>query len=262
MDVKFHITSDGWLDRFTCTACKKEIDEFVIPAKVDGKEVWSIEQLTRSFSKLKDHGVRRIKKIKIEEGVREAQAWAFAGIGIEIDEMLWPSSCDKIPVSCFYATPLEEIKGIDNIKKIGKSAFACTNLKTITWPSDCEKIPEGCFYNTPLKEIHNLDLAKEIGEYAFARTNLKTITWPVNCDRIPVNCFRGSTTEEIKFPAGGIMDIDLYKLAFTFRNIKKIDLSALGVVNFIKGCPGVDYQKLYEGMKDILCLPYYVSGLE
>lgn len=64
MDVKFHITSDGWLDRFTCTACKKEIDEFVIPAKVDGKEVWSIEQLTRSFSKLKDHGVRRIKKLK------------------------------------------------------------------------------------------------------------------------------------------------------------------------------------------------------
>ena len=218
MNIKFDVTIDGCLKGFTCDSCETEIDELVIPAKVDGKEVSSIGELELSFSKLEDQGVKKIKKIKIEDGIREVKSWAFANIKIEIDEL--------------------------------------------HWPSDCEKIPEGCFYNTPLKEIHNLDLAKEIGEYAFARTNLKTITWPVNCDRIPVNCFRGSTIEEITFPAGGIRDIDLYKLAFTFRNIKKIDLSALGVVNFIKGCPGVDYQKLYKGMKGILRLPYYVTGLE
>ena len=306
MDIKFNVAIDGCLKSFTCDSCETEIDEFVIPAKVDGKGVSSIGRLGTSFSKLKEQGVKKIKRVIIEEGVKEIKNWAFANIKIEIDELhwtsdcekipeecfngtplkeikgiervkkigasafsysdlktiTWPASCEKIPEECFNGTPLKEIKGIEHVKKIGESAFSRTNLKTITWPASCEKIPEECFNGTPLEEITGIEHVKEIGEYAFARTNLKTITWPVNCEEISTGCFCDSTIEAITFPSGGIRDIDLFDLAFSNVDIKKIDLSALGIVNFIKDYPGVDYQKLYDEMKEILRLPYYVTELE
>ena len=61
MDIKFNVAIDGCLKSFTCDSCETEINKFVIPAKVDGKEVSSIGELEHSFSKLKDHGVKRIK---------------------------------------------------------------------------------------------------------------------------------------------------------------------------------------------------------
>ena len=262
MDIKFHVTSDGWLDRFTCAACEKEIDEFVIPAKVGCKEVCSIGILYSSFSKLIDRGVERIKRVVIEDEIKEILDGAFAKIKIEIDEVHWPAQCERIPRDCFYNTPLKEIQGINNVKKIGESAFACTNLKTITWPASCDEIPESCFYATPLEGIKGIDNVKKIGVSAFAYTELKTITWPVNCERIPVDCFCRSNLEEIIFPSGEIRDIDLYDLAFSNVDIKKIDLSIVDAVNFIRGHSDVDYQKLYEEMKSILKLPYYVTGLE
>ena len=264
MDIKFHVNRHGHLYDFEVPEDlgDDEISEFVIPAKVDGKEVSSIGRLETSFSKLKEQGVKKIKRVIIEEGIREVQDWAFAEIGIEIDEMLWPTSYENISRYCFYNTHLKAIKGIEHVKKIGEYAFAKTNLKTITWPANCEKIPTECFRLTPLEEITGIEHVKKIGEYAFTYTELKTITWPVDCEGIPANCFRGSTIEEIIFPSGGIRDIDLYDFTFSNVNIKKIDLSALGVVNFIKGCPGVDYQKLYDEMKEILRLPYYVTELE
>ena len=262
MDIKFNVAIDGCLKSFTCDSCETEIDEFVIPAKVDGKGVSSIGRLGTSFSKLKEQGVKKIKRVIIEEGVKEIKNWAFANIKIEIDELHWTSDCEKIPEECFNGTPLKEIKGIERVKKIGASAFSYSDLKTITWPASCEKIPEECFNGTPLEEITGIEHVKEIGEYAFARTNLKTITWPVNCEEISTGCFCDSTIEAITFPSGGIRDIDLFDLAFSNVDIKKIDLSAVDAVNFIRGHLDVDYKELYEKMKEILCLPYYVSGLE
>ena len=273
MDIKFHVNRHGHLYDFEVPEDlgDDEISEFVIPSKVDSQEVYSIGRLSESFSKLKNHGVKRIKRVIIEEGVEKIKNWAFAKIDIEIDAVLWPTSCENISPCCFYKTPLKAIKGIEYVKEIGAYAFERTHLKTITWPSNCEKIPTECFSDTPLEEVTGIEHVKEIGECAFAYTKLKNITWPVDCERIPANCFRGSTIEEIIFPAGGVKDIDLYDFTssndlydFTSSNvnIKKIDLSALGIVNFIKGHPGVDYQKLYEKMKSILKLPYYVNGLE
>ena len=262
MNIKFDVTIDCCLKGFTCDSCETEIDELVIPAKVDGKEVSSIGGLKLSFSKLEDQGVKKIKKIKIEDGIREVKSWAFANIKIEIDELHWPSDCEKIPEGCFYNTPLKEIHNLDLAKEIGEYAFAKTNLKTITWPANYDEIPRTCFFCTPLKEIQGINNVKKIGEYAFAKTNLKTITWPSNCDEFFKNCFFDSSIEEITFPAGGIKDIDLFDLAFSNVDIKKIDLSAVDAVNFIRGHLDVDYKELYEKMKEILCLPYYVSGLE
>ena len=221
MNIKFNVAIDCCLKSFTCDSCETEIDEFVIPAKVGDNKVSAICRLGNSFDKLKKQdGVKKIKRLVIEEGIKEIEGWAFANIEIEIDEVVLPDSCEEIHFFCFYNTSLGGIQGIDHVKKIG--------------------------------------------ECAFAHTKLKNITWPVNCERIPVDCFCYSTIEAIIFPSGGIRDIDLYDLDLACResNIKKIDLSEMCAVNFIKGHPGVDYQKLYDEMKEILCLPYYVTRLE
>ena len=65
MNIKFYVAEDGCLEDFTCGTCEEGIDELVIPAKVDGQEVYSIGRLSYSFSKLKDHGVKRIKSLVI-----------------------------------------------------------------------------------------------------------------------------------------------------------------------------------------------------
>ena len=397
MKIKFNIDRNGCLYSFSSTDGHCEvIEEFIIPSKIKGREVSSIGQLTNSFRELRGIGVKKIENLIIEDGIKFINNYAFSNIKLEIDNFYWPTSCTEIPAFCFDGSYIERVKGIENVKFVGKdafsrtqrlieinwpqhcfqipaecfsysriekisgienvtqikksafattdlksftwpkgcfsvpekcfcdsileningleavktigqAAFANTNLKSIKWPTKCKHIPEGCFcnspiksisninrvtrvsnsafektklktiiwptscaeipfccfYNTPLKEIKEIDNVREIGEYAFARTNLKTITWPSNCEKIPYNCFENSSLEEIIFSNyRGIKDIDLYNLySFIYlsgNNIKKIDLSAVGAVNFIETRSNVDYKKLLEKMESIICFPYYV----
>ena len=66
MKIKFNIDRNGCLYSFSSTDDHCEvIEEFIIPSKIKGREVSSIGELEHSFSKLKDHGVKRIKSLVI-----------------------------------------------------------------------------------------------------------------------------------------------------------------------------------------------------
>lgn len=72
---------------------------------------------------------------------------AFSGTNL-LDSIDWPAGCEEIPDGCFSLSGLSKITGIENVVKIGCSAFKSTKLTSIAIPCKCEKIPSDCFAKT------------------------------------------------------------------------------------------------------------------
>ena len=170
------------------------IEEFKIPAVVDGKQILGIsETMHIAFEYLRDKGVKEIKKLIVEDGIEYVDPWAFSQISIKIDEFYWPSTCNTIPHGCFDSSAICEIKGIDNVTTIGPSAFAYSEIGKMVWPAKCYTIPEGCFFDSNLKEITGIESLKAIKESAFSLTDIGTFVWPQKCKGIPKKCFEFCT---------------------------------------------------------------------
>ena len=404
MDIKFRTRKNGSGEieivafDFPEGDCKEVLDKIIIPSNIGEDKIDRIsDTIHLSFERMQRYGVKIIKKIVVENGIKFVDSFSFSSIDIEIDEFYWPSSCEAIPEFCFEATNIKSIKGIENVKHIGncafcgtglkeicwpypclkiprrcffcshlesitgieevtqieESAFDTTDFKSFTWPRSCTSIPKNCFFNTPLKEIEGIENVKHIGSCAFANTSLIELKWPLKCRRIPRGCFSGSSIKVISninnvtnvgcgafkksnicritwpdkckiipedcfsgallkeihgmervceirrgafdntlikefvwpanvismscsflhgcyfldniiFAPGEMRDVDVYSsfLGLNLKTIKSIDLSAVTAVNFVARYTNIDYKKLYERMKGLLRLPYYVNGLE
>ena len=169
---------------------KQVIEEFKIPSVVEGRKIDAIsDTIHLSFRELKKRGTMQIKRVIVEDGIKNVDSWAFSNIFIKIDEFYWPATCDTIPVSCFSSSAIREIKGIDHVKQIGHNAFNATALVKIKWPSQCLDIPERCFISSALREIDGTENVTKIEKSAFELTNIEKFTWPAACTAIPERCF-------------------------------------------------------------------------
>ena len=118
------------------------IEEFIIPSVVDGKQILVISTMRASFQSLWVKGVKQIKRLIVEDGIKRVANWAFAYIRVKIDEFYWPSTCNTIPKGCFYCSTLKNISGIEDVTEIGPESFGLTEIEIFNWPP---KISANCF---------------------------------------------------------------------------------------------------------------------
>ena len=122
--------------------------------------------------------------------------------GCRIDKVIWPSSCDYIPETCFYESSVKEIDNIDHVTNIGKAAFSRTKcLEHISWPKNCSSIPIHCFSYSSLKSI-DIGSVSEIGGLAFAfADNIESIDLSNSLvNVIGERAFYGLSREKVSFP--------------------------------------------------------------
>ncbi len=81
-------------------------------------------------------------------------------------------------------TNLTEVKGLENIKSIGKGAFyRCSSLESLTIPSNVTTIEPWAFRNSGLKSMNIPAGVKTLGNYAFAEcSNLEEFTFSDDCE--------------------------------------------------------------------------------
>ena len=234
MKIEFLINDRGELYDFKTSEEEEEIGEFRIPSIVNGVKVESIGDLRHAFLNLYDHGVEKIKKLIIEDGIKKIAGFAFSDIVIEIDTVVWAKTCLTIPQSCFDSSPIRNVEGIEQVYKIGSCAFYGTQLKRFSWPKNCKMIPHSCFAWSTIETIIGIENVEKIESCAFYSSN---------------------HLEETIFEGTGIKDIDLECLR-DLKNVKKIDLSRCGAVNLLNAT-----DPKYAEVKGKLILPYYVTEI-
>lgn len=236
------------------------IEEFIIPSVVDGKQILVISTMRASFQSLWVKGVKQIKRLIVEDGIKRVANWAFAYIRVKIDEFYWPSTCNTIPHGCFDSSAICGIKGIDNVTTIEPYAFAYSEISEMVWPATCSTIPKGCFYCSTLKNISGIEDVTEIGPESFGLTEIEIFNWP---PKISANCFSLGNCYHLKkivFDGCEMKDIDLNIFSSLFATIEEIDLSKIHIVNLTKSISDDSmYFKILDRLKDKLHLPYYVN---
>lgn len=119
-----------------------------------------------------------LMKTAIAKSILSVQESAFEGCTSLTDVTL--SNCTTIEDHAFEnCTALKDVKGIDNVKKIGNFAFAQDNILSAYDFSECSSIGYGAFatrsgftrltatIDSIKKEYMNFPKCKEIGDYAF-----------------------------------------------------------------------------------------------
>lgn len=134
-------------------------------------------------------GCKNLKKVTLNEGLKEINNLAFADTNIE--EITIPSTVEEIEHSAFFmcynlkiVTLNEGLKGINNL------AFNDTNIEEITIPSTVEKIGYGAFFGCKYLSAVSLNEGlKEIGPAAFYKTSIEEITIPSTLKEIKSDAF-------------------------------------------------------------------------
>ena len=256
MKVEYIVNNKGELYSFKTSEEEEVVEEFKIPSTVGGVKIESIGNLKDTFRNLYAHGVKQIKKLIIENGIKKMAEFAFADIVIEIDTVYWPKSCTVIPLFSFSRSNIKSIVGVENVEKIELAAFQETLLKYFNWPERCKVVSSHCFYKChALEQLVGLEEVADIGIAAFNETALKTFCWPASVSATEtclflLNC---EHLEEINFGGVGIKDVDLACLSY-LKDVKKIDLSGCGAVNLLN-CSSEEGCKV----RDKVVLPYYVT---
>lgn len=106
------------------------------------------------------------RKITIDDRISAIQEDAF--FEADVEEIVWPASCRRIPACCFSCSTVSKISNIDNVCTVEERGFSRIHgLIDIKWPSACDTIPYGCFYSSTLKSVTNLDHVASIETEAF-----------------------------------------------------------------------------------------------
>ena len=146
-----------------------------------------------------------------------------------LETLTFPKDCENIPDACCYSNgnnvyKLKNITFPDNMKTIGKYAFAGISLEELLLPSALTSVGEFAFYNN--KNLENVEMESLIGSCtfgpsAFASSGVKHVTLSEGVDGISTNMFaQCGSLESIRIPttaetihAGAFADcISLHKL--------------------------------------------------
>lgn len=180
----------------------------------------------------------KLTKVVIPEGYTKVGDQTFCllnennGASTKLTEVVLPSTLEEIGESAFRnCSGLKSIKLNDNLKTIGKFAFAGTGLTSLTLPKNLDKVCDGAFWN--LKQLYVIELNENlryIGNGAFG------------CDGDLVDKCKTQTT--IKIPASV-----KYIGAYAFSERKYQDVYFLGKVAPV--CPEGTFEdgqnKRHEG---------------
>jgi hypothetical protein len=162
-----------------------------------------------------------IGELIIPEGIQVITTGAFPHL--VADKLVWPSTCDVIPESCFSGTFIKQFEGFENVRDIKETAFYSSKYLTeFDWPKNAKEIPRECFSNcSKLEVIRGIENVDTIGRSAFTYTSIKKFVWPEQCRVIPMRCFAGAPLEEIALP-GPITAIK--RECFEQTNITELNL--------------------------------------
>lgn len=280
MEIEFFADKGSLYDFRVLGKINEGIEEVRIPSMARGDQ--KVKSIPGEFGKtfwkwLYKKGVKKVKRLVIEDGIEKIGEGAFSEIQIRIETVYWPKTCKVIPGYCFYASCIESLIGVEEVEVIGESAFEGSNLLKFAWPPKCKEIPHWCFRGSNLTQITNIEKVTHVGWAAFATTiELRNINWPESCEEIPACCFQLSglqeltwvrngpikiyacafnrTAAEIKI-VGGIVDFDI-EILINNSDIKKIDLTNCSAVNLLNATNSSTNE-----LKGKLLLPYYATEI-
>lgn len=121
------------------------VTEVEIPATYEGKTVTRIGE--DAFD-----GMTKMRKLTLNEGVREIETNAFSGC-TNLDDITLPSSLRKIGNYAFVNVPyIESITLPEGLEEIGSAVFSgCVSLKNISIPNSIKKVGGNLFSKDALK---------------------------------------------------------------------------------------------------------------
>ena len=162
-DIEFIVNEEGAI-----VYMEGKADEIFIPSVFpDGTRVTC---LGFSFCHLYD----TCSKLVVDNEISIIVDGAFRNS--DVLDVVWPSSCEKIPPSCFNGSNIRKIHNIDHVVEVGNSAFADSGIEEIVWPSSCDIIPSNCFLGSTLRSITNIDHVRVVDVAAFGKTFLNDET--------------------------------------------------------------------------------------
>ena len=176
---------------------------------------------------------------KIPAGITTVCDRAYSGVAV--NKAVLPSSVETIDNNAFAYTTLSEIN-LENVKNIGKYAFAGTQLAKVELPAAITSIPDYTFYDcNDLKEVVINGELKTVGASAFrntyinlgdfltSNTKLETvgkaafqnvpwsnITIPANVKTVGANAFAESNNTKFVLIKGSTAGFDMK--AFGVKN--------------------------------------------
>lgn len=139
-------------------------EELIIPHEFPNGE--KVEVIDTQFFMVEGF----VDRLIVSDGITEFRSGAF--VNANIDNVFWPSTCNKIPLCCFETSNVKHLHNIEHVVEVGNSAFAYSEIKSLSWPDDCSSIPKDCFICSKIRTLDNVSHISSIGTKAFARSFL------------------------------------------------------------------------------------------
>ena len=196
---------DSFTKEVSISCNDKSITEFTIPSTYRGYKITGID----SFANCKN-----LKSIKIPEGIKSIESYAFEGC-TSLNNVVLPNSVSFLGNYAFIGcTSLEKIQLSSKLNYLSDGCFAyCTNLKNITIPENITTIGYCAFENcTNLENLKIPQTVTSINPFAF---------YPNPEDsNLTLYVFRGSEAEMYAINYGINYKLCKYKLDNKSTNIK------------------------------------------
>ena len=130
----------------------------------------------------------------------------------------------KIGSSAFSNLHIRKIKLSENLKEIGKNAFAGTKfLSKVRIPDSVLNIPSGCFYMSTF--THGIELSQQLENIdweAFKYTEIDELQIPDSVRNLGVESFLGSHIRKVGLPKN-LVDISEESFSYT-HNLEEIEI--------------------------------------
>ncbi len=173
-DFDYTELSDGTL-RVKCN--NKNIVNAVVPAKVKGKSVVSVEE--EAFSRC-----LKLKSVKLPSSLKYINGYAFYRCS-KLTSVTIPSKVNGIGECAFCGcVSLKTVSIPSSVTKIQNSAFAgCTSLKSVTIPKNVKFVDYGVFDDCPSLTAINVDKANKnyssLNGVFYDKSKTELIRYPV-----------------------------------------------------------------------------------
>ena len=150
----------------------------------------------------------QLQHILIPSNVRELCDRCFSGCSsLRCVTFAGSLSLERIGVSCFECTGIEEMGIPRSVRELGDRCFKkCLSLRRVRFdPSSLERIGSACFEGSRIEKVNIPKSCRELCNRCFCWcSHLHCVTFgsSVSFDRIGVVCFEGTGVQEVIIPDG------------------------------------------------------------
>ena len=150
---------------------------------------YTIKQETNEVNDYAFYGNDYIKEIELPVNLFKIGSYTFADCPM-LNTVKMGVNVLEISDYAFYKSGVQTINLSPAITKIGKGAFAFTDITKIVLPSPLDEIKEGTFYNCEsLNEITLGSGLSVIGDYAFSNVKTSSIKFPEKVSSVGIYAF-------------------------------------------------------------------------